>query len=171
MSDTASSCNIRALQSGDHAAVLAIYNDYVAYSTCTFDTTPFSLAARIPWFAQFQHPRRRCIVAHQADKLLGYACCVPLKDKPAYGRSVEVSIYTAREHQAQGVGSALYDHLFHDLETKTDLHRAYACITLPNDPSIALHEKFGFTHVGHFNEAGFKFGQYWDVAWYERALI
>lgn len=41
-------------------------------------------------------------------------------------------------------------------------------VALPNAGSIALHEKFGFTHVGTFREVGFKLGRYWDVSWYER---
>jgi 2-polyprenyl-3-methyl-5-hydroxy-6-metoxy-1,4-benzoquinol methylase len=34
----------------------------------------------------------------------------------------------------------------------------------------ALHERHGFVHRGTLTEAGFKFDQYLDVAYYERAL-
>ena len=47
---------------------------------------------------------------------------------------------------------------------------AYGGIALPNRASIALHERFGFTLVGTYTEQGRKFGRYWDVAWYEKAL-
>jgi len=43
-------------------------------------------------------------------------------------------------------------------------------VTLPNPASVALHERFGFRHVGTFTENGRKFGKYWDVAWFERPL-
>ena len=46
----------------------------------------------------------------------------------------------------------------------------FACITLPNDASIALHTRFGFREVGRFSEAGFKFGEYRDVLWMEKAM-
>jgi phosphinothricin acetyltransferase len=51
-----------------------------------------------------------------------------------------------------------------------DIRRVLAGITLPNDASIALHRRFGFTDVGVFTECGRKFGKYWDVVWMERPL-
>ena len=33
-----------------------------------------------------------------------------------------------------------------------------------------LREQFGYRHVGTFTEQGYKFGRYWDVAWFERAF-
>ena len=50
------------------------------------------------------------------------------------------------------------------------MHRAYAGIALPNQASIALHERFGFKRVGHFTEQGRKFDRYWDVGFYEKPL-
>ena len=47
---------------------------------------------------------------------------------------------------------------------------AMAAITLPNDASCAIHERFGFTRVGVLREVGRKFDQYWDVVWYEKKL-
>jgi L-amino acid N-acyltransferase YncA len=49
-------------------------------------------------------------------------------------------------------------------------HWALAGIALPNDASVALHDRFGFRRVGHVTEQGWKFGHYWDVAWHERAV-
>jgi phosphinothricin acetyltransferase len=41
-------------------------------------------------------------------------------------------------------------------------------IALPNDASVALHERCGFAQVGVFREVGLKFGRFWDVAWFQR---
>lgn len=70
----------------------------------------------------------------------------------------------------RGVGTLLYKELFEALVGE-DLHRAYAAIALPNEPSVRLHDAFGFRHVGTYTEVGRKFGRYWDVAWYEKALL
>jgi phosphinothricin acetyltransferase len=80
-----------------------------------------------------------------------------------YSRSV------THDQGRRGVGRALYDALFEALETE-DVHRAYAGITLPNDASVGLHERFGFRPVGVFDEVGRKFGRYWSVGWYEKDL-
>ena len=47
---------------------------------------------------------------------------------------------------------------------------AMAGITLPNDASCALHERFGFRRAAVLREVGRKFDQYWDVAWYEKRM-
>ena len=49
-----------------------------------------------------------------------------------------------------------------------DVHRAYAGIALPNEPSLALHAAFDFVEVSRFTEVGRKFDRYWDVAWLKR---
>ncbi len=43
-------------------------------------------------------------------------------------------------------------------------------ITLPNDPSVALHRALGFEHVGTVRDAGYKHGAWHDVAFYQRRL-
>jgi phosphinothricin acetyltransferase len=69
----------------------------------------------------------------------------------------------------QGIGRAMYDALFERLATE-DVHRAYAGVTLPNEASIALHQRVGFEQVAYYSEVGRKFGRYWDVAWLERSI-
>ena len=63
----------------------------------------------------------------------------------------------------------LYAELFAQL-TSRGVHAAIGGIALPNDASIALHEKFGMRKVAHFEQTGFKFGQWVDVGYWERIL-
>jgi phosphinothricin acetyltransferase len=63
----------------------------------------------------------------------------------------------------------LYETLFAALASE-DVHRAVAVITVPNEASVGLHRAMGFEEIGTFREAGFKFGRYWDVAWFGRAM-
>ena len=71
--------------------------------------------------------------------------------------------------RGQGVGSALYRMLFDDLATEP-VHVALAGIALPNDASVALHRKFGFTEVGVFREYAVKNGRYLSSLWMQRLL-
>lgn len=154
----------------DLPVLTALYNHYVEHTPITFDTRLFSEAERRPWLEQFAlDGPHRLWVALEEGALLGWACSMRFRVKAAYDTSVETSIYCAPDAVGKGLGRTLYGALFDSLGD-TGLHRAYAGITLPNDASIALHERFGFRRVGVYGEVGFKLGRYWDVAWYERAL-
>jgi phosphinothricin acetyltransferase len=152
----------------DLGAINEIYNHYVETTAITFDVEPKSMAWRREWFASFGG-RHRLLVAREDGAIVGYAYSGTFRSRPAYEPSVETTVYVSPERTGRGIGSALYEALFRELEGE-DVHRAYAGIALPNPASIRLHERFGFRRAGLFTEQGRKFGRYWDVAWYERAF-
>jgi phosphinothricin acetyltransferase len=47
---------------------------------------------------------------------------------------------------------------------------AIGAIALPNDASVALHEKLGFTYAGTYRRVGFKFGEWLDVGLWQKEL-
>src|SRR5205085_11231019 len=101
--------------------------------------------------------------------IVGYASSSQFRTKPAYDTTVETTIYCAPGATGCGIGATLYAALF-DAVREEDIHVAVAGITLPNDASVALHERFGFRRIGLMPEVGRKFGRYWDVAWFMRRL-
>jgi phosphinothricin acetyltransferase len=68
-----------------------------------------------------------------------------------------------------GVGTRLYAALFAVLIAQ-GYRQAMAGIALPNDASVAVHERLGFTLVGVYRSVGWKFGEWHDVAWWQRPL-
>ncbi len=145
-----------------------IFNHHVLHSTATFDIEPWSDKRRRRWILEFSTPYF-LLVAEHAGEVTGFAYNSTLRPKDAYASSTEVTVYTAPDEMSAGIGTTLYQALFAHLN-QTALHRAYAVITLPNDTSIALHEKFGFHQAGVLREVGTKFGRRVDVAWYEKPL-
>jgi phosphinothricin acetyltransferase len=165
-----SDVTIRPARADDLEALNDLYNHYVCNSHVTFDIEPITMKQRAEWFTHYGHSgRHRLLVAVRNGALLGYTATSPYRPKPAYVTSVETSVYLAPEACGQGIGAALYARLFAALAGE-DIHRAYAGIAMPNPGSVALHERFAFTQVGYFSEQGRKFGRYWDVALYERAM-
>lgn len=147
-----------------------IYNYYILNTAITFDTIPFTAEARQGWFSQFRPESiHQCLVYRVDGKIMGYACSSRLRPKPAYESSVETTIYLNIEATGKGIGKALYGRLIRNLE-QLGVHRCYGIIAMPNDSSIHLHETLGFRRVARLNEVGFKFGQYHDTVWYEKAL-
>jgi phosphinothricin acetyltransferase len=165
------SFDIHDARSDDLPAVAAIYTHYVLRTTTSFNTQ-----VRTPreWTDRFEQEvasgHYHLVVARDGDAVAGYVETWQFRSKPAYDRSVELSVYVAPDRVGHGIGSALYGHLLPRLEADERFHRAYALVARPNPASIAFHERWGFVHRGTLTEAGYKFGRYLDVAYYERAL-
>ncbi|GAB3624973.1 GNAT family N-acetyltransferase [Mariniluteicoccus endophyticus] len=160
---------IRPATREDLPAIVELYNHYVLETIATFAITPLTVADREEWFARFAPDGpHQCLVAIDDDgSLLGYASSGPARHLEAYDASVEVSVYLSAECTGRGIGRQLYAALFDRLQ---GVHRAYACISLPNEASVALHRKLGFRSVGRWSEAGRKFGRWIDVEWMELRL-
>ncbi|GBG96666.1 GNAT family N-acetyltransferase [Lactococcus termiticola] len=154
----------------DAAELLAIYKPYVEKTAITFEYEVPSLEAfeaRIKSIsALFPY-----IVAvdEESGKIQGYAYAGRYRERKAYDWVVELSIYLAEEARGKGLGKPLYHRLL-KLLTALNYQRAYACITVPNPGSIHFHEKLGFSLIGQFNGSGYKFEQWYGIAWMELVL-
>ncbi|MDW4905626.1 N-acetyltransferase family protein [Streptomyces sp. ADMS] len=172
MSSEHTEVQVRPGVEADLEALTDLYNHYVRETPTTFDTEIFTPQERRPWLLSYpEDGPHRLMVAAEVDsqRILGYATAGAFRVKPAYGTTVEVTVYLAPDAGGRGVGTLLYKALFEALAVE-DVHRALAGIVTPNEASVRLHERFGFRYVGTYREVGRKFGRYWDVAWYEKEL-
>jgi phosphinothricin acetyltransferase len=161
---------IRPAVRDDLPRLTEIYNYYVINTPITFDLEPVTPQQRARWFDEHAGMKRhRLFVAEDAGLVVGWAGTGPFRDRAAYDTSVETSIYCAQDAKGRGIGATMYRVLIDALKNE-DINRVLAGITLPNEASIKLHHKFGFTDVGVFTECGRKFDRYWDVVWMERPL-
>jgi phosphinothricin acetyltransferase len=161
---------VRYAKPSDATALNDLYNHYIETTPITFDLKPWSLEERLAWLDRFRESGPyRLLVAERDGVLAGYACSTRFRDKAAYSSTIETSIYCRYDITRNGIGSLLYAALFEALKGEP-VHMAIAGITLPNDSSVALHRRFGFELAGVNHAVGRKFGQYWDVAWYEKVL-
>ncbi len=161
---------VRSAQAGDLPDVAAIFTHFVLRTTATFAT---SVRTPVQWRDRYARKVTSgsftMLVAELDGAVAGYCETSKFRPQDSYDSAVETSIYVAPDQVGRGVGTALYTELFERLEA-TDLHRAFAVIALPNDSSVAIHERFGYVHRGTLTEAGHKFGRWIDVAYFERAL-
>jgi phosphinothricin acetyltransferase len=150
------------------AGIVAILDETAANSIANFDIPPVDVARRREWLGEFATTGpHRLLVARRGDEVLGFAASQRYREHPAFRETVEVSVSLAPAARGRGVGSALYGELFERLAGEP-VHVALAAIALPNDASVALHRKFGFTEVGTFREYAVKNGRYVSSLWMQR---
>ncbi|MGD9810927.1 MAG: arsinothricin resistance N-acetyltransferase ArsN1 family B [Sphingobium sp.] len=159
---------VRRATADDAARCAQIYAPFVSDTVITFEEDApgvDEMAGRIATFGA----SHAWLVAEEDGHIAGYAYASPHNERAAYRSSVNVGIYVDPAFARCGIGRALYAELFARLKAQ-GRHAAFALITLPNEPSIALHEAFGFEPVGVCREVGWKHGQWRDVGWWQLIL-
>jgi L-amino acid N-acyltransferase YncA len=159
---------IRSVYIEDVEAICSIYNHYVKNTIFTFEEKPVSqekmkdriekATVSLPW-----------VVWEENREIKGYAYARNWKIRSAYRFSVESSIYLRPDFIGKGTGRILYEALISKLRGLS-LHAVIGGIALPNESSVALHERLGFLKIAHFKEVGWKFNQWIDVGYWERLL-
>ncbi len=152
----------------DAAGCAAIYEPFVRETAISFEEripTAADFAARIQRI-ESTHP---WLVAEHDGRLAGYAYGCPHRERAAYRWAAEVTVYVETAFRRRGVGRELYRALLAQLREQ-GLWMACAGVTLPNEASVGLHESLGFKPVGVYTRIGYKFGQWWDVGWWQLAL-
>jgi L-amino acid N-acyltransferase YncA len=159
---------IRNASTNDAKQIVDIYNYYVLNSVVTFDEEPFSeedFKGRIEIISS----RYPFIVFEENQQILGYAYANMFRQKPAYNKTVETTIYLKHGVQRRQIGTQLYTELLKKLKDQ-NYHAIIGGLTLPNEASVRLHERFGFKQVACFKEVGFKFNTWLDVGFWELIL-
>jgi len=159
---------IRIATGSDAASILEIYSPYIENTSYTFETDVPSIASfteRIVTYLQ-SWPWLVC----EIDGIVaGYAYGSKHRERIAYQWSVECSVYIHDDFQRAGVGQALYTALIHLLKLQ-GFRNLYAVINLPNEKSVAFHERMGFEYFAVYKNVGYKLGQWKNVGWWELQL-
>jgi L-amino acid N-acyltransferase len=151
-------------------AILAILNEAIENSTAIYDYVPRPASSIPGWFTA-KRAGGFPVLGMEADDgtLLGFASYGSFRGWAAYKYTVEHSVYVHHAHRGRGIGSQLLSGLIERARTQ-ELHTLVGGLDAANSASIALHEKLGFRHVGTIAQAGFKFGRWLDLAFYQRLL-
>lgn len=104
-----------------------------------------------------------------AGELMGFGSYGPFRAWPAYKYTVEHSVYVETRFRGRGLGKTLLREIIVQA-TAQNYHTLIGGIEATNAASIALHQRLGFTHCGTVAQAGYKFGRWLDLAFYQRLL-
>ncbi|HQE25807.1 MAG TPA: N-acetyltransferase family protein [Candidatus Atribacteria bacterium] len=159
---------IRKAQIDDLQEITDIYNEAVLETISTFHLYPRSWEEQVRWFESHKD-RYPLLVVEDEDLVIGWACLSPYSDREGYQYTVTDSIYIRKEFRRQRIGYELLSILVGEAR-KLGYHSIVAFIARENLASIRLHEKVGFICRGELKEAGFKFGRWIDVCFYQKML-
>ena len=164
---------IRSATPEDAARLLEIYSYYV-------EKTAISFEYAVPSLAEFTNriantlKKYPYLVVEEEGVAQGYAYAGPFKERAAYDRSCELSIYLARDAKGRGYGRKLYETLERELKAKGVMN-LYACIADPiiedeylTKNSEQFHRHLGFVKVGDFHKCAYKFGRWYNMIWMEK---
>lgn len=166
---------IRSASTQDACYLVEIYRPYVENTAVTYEyiaPDEKEFAARIEK-TLMKYPY---LVAEADGEIIGYAYAGAFKNRKAYDRSVETSIYVKEGLHSLGVGRALYNALEKEL-ISLGVTNMYACIAYPEEEDEYLnfnsryfYEKMGFRLVGAFNKCAYKFGRWYGMIWMEKFI-
>ena len=160
---------IRLATGADAAALAAIYSPYVLDSAISFEEVApdaEEIRRRIAGDGRGLHP---WLVAVQDGRVQGYASSAAFRARPAYRWTVETGVYLAPPAHGRGLGRLLMERMLALLEQQ-GFTAVVAGITLPNPPSVALHEKLRFAPCATYERTGFKLGEWRTVQVFARDL-
>jgi len=159
---------IRKYHPKDLQSIVDILNYYVKNDACIFQVEPYTFDEIEKKFEIIQatYP---IFIEEKDNKVIGFAYGARWRDKPAYAKSVETTIYVHPNYLHAGIGEPLYRKLIETL-TQMNFHLLVAGMTMPNLGSQRLHEKLGFEKVGEFKEAGMKFGKWHNVGFWQMVI-
>lgn len=160
---------IRYATRDDLAAILEIYNDAILHTTAIYDYKPHSINDRIVWYDKKMAEGLPVLVFEENSVVTGFATFGAFRAWPAYKYTIEHSVYVHPNYQGKKIGSALLCELI-KIANEKGYATMVAGIDASNAGSIIMHKKLGFTECGTISRAGYKFGRWLDLVFYQYSL-
>lgn len=162
---------LRAAETKDCFAICEIYNFYIQNSVVTFDEqtmTPNQWEEKLEYLNKQKLP---FIVAQtETGEILGFAYVAPWRQKSAYRRTVEDTIYLRAAATGKRIGTKLLEELL-ALSKQAGVKEVVAVISDSGaESSVRLHEQFGFKKQGHLAKVGFKFNRWLGTILMQKSL-
>ncbi len=166
---------IRIAKKEDAKKLLQIYEYYVKNTAVTFEY-------EVPSIKEFQSrmdnilKKYPFLVSKTNGIITGYAYANTFKDRVAYNRCVETTIYIKKDMKQKSIGKQLYNTLEKILSLQNILN-LNACISYKDEndeyltkDSVNFHRHLGYKTIGKFNKCGYKFDNWYDMIWMEKHI-
>jgi L-amino acid N-acyltransferase YncA len=160
---------IRIATKRDLPYILEIYNDAILHTTAIYDYKAHTIEDRIKWYENKIQDGYPIIVAEENNTVIGFATFGSFRPWPAFKYSIEHSIYVHENCGNKGTGTLLLKELI-QISNESGFATMVAGIDGSNEKSIRMHKKLGFKYAGTISKAGFKFGKWLNLVFYQLEL-
>ncbi|MGH4137126.1 N-acetyltransferase family protein [Clostridium sp.] len=160
---------IRDAIENDLTDILEIYNDAILHTTSVYDYRAHTINDREQWYEKKMQDGYPILVYEANNKVVGFATFGPFRAWPAYKYSVEHSIYVNKTYRNKGIGVFLANEIIR-IANEREFAIMVAGIDDANKISIKMHKKLGFKYSGTITKAGYKFGKWLNLAFYQLDL-
>ena len=150
--------------------VLELLNDAILHTTWVYDCEPHPESYMRTYFDEHAAGHYPILAAESDDgAFLGFASCGPYRHHQGYLHAAEHSLYVVPSARRAGIGTALMARL-EDECRMIGIHTLIGVIDSENLPSIELHRNCGYQYAGTVREAGWKFGRWLSIEYYQKIL-
>jgi len=153
----------------DASAIAAIYAPFVHHGTRSFESTAPDATEMTLRIERTLKTHPWIVAEDDGGEIVGYAYATGFRGRDAYRFTAETSVYVRPGSQGSGVGSRLAIALLEALRT-SGCRTAIAVITLPNEPSVRMHEHVGYREAGRLPAVGWKADRWIDIGYWHLDL-
>jgi L-amino acid N-acyltransferase YncA len=156
---------VRSVRDSDHDAIIAIFNHYASTSYAAYPEMPVNNR----FFEFLREGTLAFYVLEHAPRVIGFGLIKPVLPFPAFMKTGMLTYFLVPEFTGQGFGKLLLEQLITEA-MKLGMTSLVANMASKNIPSIHFHLQNGFCEVGRLKNAGFKFGEPFDVIWMQKMV-
>ena len=148
--------------------VKEIYDFYIINSTATYYINKLS-TDELREFILIGHEKYKSYLIMTGEECCGFCYLSPYKNRQAYNRTAEISLYLKPEFTGQGLGKIVLEHL-EEVAVNKGISVLIGVISGDNENSIKLFGRCGYDKCAHFKQIGEKFNMILDVVCYQKLL-
>lgn len=153
----------------EHLPILRdIYNYYVLNTTATFHSKPLAIE-EMEGLIFYMDSKYKTFVIQTGEKILGYVVLTQHKNRQAYDKTGEVTVYLQQNFIGKGIGSSAIKFI-EEYAKGLGFHTLIATICGENVGSINVFIRNGYEKCAHYKQVGSKFGKWLDVVAYQKLL-
>lgn len=146
----------------DLERIVDTYNASIPGRLATADLHPVSVESKVKWFSEHNETTRPLWIVKDNDVYIGWVSFSSFYGRPAYDKTVEVSIYLNENAKGKGFGKECLQFALEEAK-KRGLKTLLGFIFGHNEPSLRLFASLGFEKWAQLPEVADMDGTWRDL--------